>query len=239
MISTIIPTLNEERRLPSLLAALQDEDTPHQTIVVDGGSQDETISIAEQYGIRVVRSPPGRGTQICAGAPQATGDVLLFLHADTMFPRGGLKQIEQTLASNPELVGGNFRLLFDGDTPFSRWLTGFYAFIRRRGLYYGDSGIFTRRSVYERLGGMRPIAIMEDFDFVRRLERSGRTICITEPPLITSSRRFEGRRPVAIVYGWLKLHALFYAGVPPTTLAAIYAAQASRRQGKQRRQGGE
>jgi rSAM/selenodomain-associated transferase 2 len=239
MISIIIPTLNEERRLPSLLAALQNEDTPHQTIVVDGGSRDDTISIARQYGIRVVRSPPGRGTQICAGVQEATGDVLLFLHADTMFPTEGLRRIEQTLASYPEVVGGNFRLLFDGGTPFSRWLTGFYAFIRRRGLYYGDSGIFARRSAYDSLGGMRPIAIMEDFDFVRRLERSGRTFCITDPPLITSSRRFAGRRPIAIVYGWLKIHALFYAGVSPTKLAAIYAAQARRRRGKQRRQEGE
>lgn len=230
MISVIVPTLNEEEMLPRLLAALQRETAPHETIVVDGGSRDGTIEAAERYGIRVIRSPPGRGAQICAGVREAAGDLLFFLHADTVLPVGGLGRIDETLASRPEIVGGNFRLLFDGDTPFSRWLTRFYAFIRRLGFYYGDSGIFVRRSVYDRLGGMRPIAVMEDFDFVGRLKRSGATCCIIEPPLVTSSRRFEGRHPVAIVYGWVKLHVLFYAHASPTRLATIYAAQTSHRE---------
>lgn len=230
MISVIIPALNEEEMLPGLLAALQRETTSHETIVVDGGSRDGTIGAAERYGVRVLRSPPGRGTQICAGVQEAAGDILLFLHADTTLPAGGLRRIEETLASRPEIVGGNFRLLFDGETPFSRWLTRFYAFVRRLGFYYGDSGIFVRRSVYDRLGGIRPIAVMEDYDFVGRLQRSGATCCIAEPPLVTSSRRFEGRHPVAIVYGWIKLHALFYAHASPTRLATLYAAQVSPRE---------
>ena len=227
MISVIIPTLNEERNLPSLLAALQRETAAHETIVVDGGSRDGTIRVARLHGVRALHSPPGRGIQICAGVREAVGNVFFFLHADTTFPAGGLARIDETLASHPEVIGGNFRLLFDGDTSFSRWLTGFYAFIRRLGFYYGDSGIFVRRSVYDRMGGMRPIAVMEDFDFVRRLERMGRTCCIAEPPLVTSSRRFDGRHPAAIVYGWIKVHGLFLVGIPATRLAAIYAAQAS------------
>ena len=119
-------------------------------------------------------------------------------------------------------VGGNFRLLFDGNEPFSRWLNGFYAWIRSRGVYYGDSGVFVRRSVYEAIGGMRPLALMEDFDFIRRLEKSGRTCCIADPPLVTSSRRFHSRRPAAIVFGWLKIHALFYLGARSETLARLY-----------------
>ena len=98
------------------------------------------------------------------------------------------------LASNPKLIGGNFRLIFDGDTSFSRWLTKVSAWLRPLGIYYGDSGIFVRRTIYEALGGFRPIALMEDLDFVRRLERFGETCCIEDPPLITSSRRFDGRR---------------------------------------------
>jgi hypothetical protein len=131
---------------------------------------------------------------------------LFFLHADSMLLPGALNRINEMLSANAEIIGGNFRLVFDGDTPFSRWLTGLYAWIRSIALYYGDSGIFVRRSVYEALGGFRPLPLMEDLDFVRRLERFGRTYCITDPPLITSSRRFERRHPLQIVYGWIRLH---------------------------------
>jgi hypothetical protein len=126
------------------------------------------------------------------------------------------------------VIGGNFRLVFDGETWFSRWLTRSYARVRRLGFYYGDSGIFVRRSAYEALGGFRPIAVMEDLDFVRRLERSGKTCCISEPALVTSSRRFEGRHPLKIVCGWIKLHILFWLGVSPDRLAEIYRKHAPR-----------
>ena len=124
------------------------------------------------------------------------------------------------------IIGGNFRLVFDGDTRFSRGLTRFCALIRSLGHYYGDSGIFVRRSVYQALGGFRPIPVMEDLEFVRRLERFGRTTCIKDPPLITSSKRFEGRHAVEIVYGWVRLHALFWLGVPPQRLSEIYRTHA-------------
>ena len=89
-------------------------------------------------------------------------------------------------------------------------------------LYYGDSAIFVRRDVSKHLGGMRPIALMEDLNFVRRLEKFGPTVCIEDPPLITSSRRFEGRNPIFIVLGWLTTHILYRFDVSPETLAAIY-----------------
>ena len=227
MISVIIPTLNEEKSLPSLLQTLMQEDTDKEIIVVDGGSRDNSIRLAQDYDVKVLLiSSPGRGAAICQGVNEASGDVLLFLHADTLFPAGGLKRIEQMLTEQPELVGGNFRLLFDGDTAFSRWLTSFYAWIRWCGLYYGDSGIFVRRSAYDALDGIRPIPIMEDIDFVRRLEWFGKTCCILEPSLITSSRRFQGRRSLEIVYGWIKLHVMFYLGASPERLAQIYATHA-------------
>jgi rSAM/selenodomain-associated transferase 2 len=230
MISVVIPALNEADRLPSLLGRLAAELVPHEVIVVDGGSDDATAFTARAAGARVLRAALGRGQQLAAGAAAAGGDTLLFLHADSRFPSGGLTQIERALALDPDCPGGNFRLVFDGDTPFSRWLTGFYARIRARGLYYGDSGIFVRREIYDEIGGIRPIEVMEDYDFTRRLERKGRTCCIGEPPLTTSSRRFEGRRPFAIVLGWLEIHALYHLGVSPRLLARRYEAQRRRAQ---------
>ena len=129
------------------------------------------------------------------------------------------------LSSNPKIIGGNFRLIFDGDTSLSRWLTRLCALIRFIGLYYGDSGIFVRRSVYEAVAGFRPIPLFEDLDFVRRLERFGQTCCIKDPPLITSSRRFEGRRPHEIFFGWARLHLLLWSGVSPYRLAEVYRTQ--------------
>jgi rSAM/selenodomain-associated transferase 2 len=228
MISVVIPTLNEAAQLPALIAGLRAQDPDCEVIVADGGSRDGTRDLAAVQGARVLTSAPGRGQQLRRGAEAASGEVILFLHADSVFPAGGLARIEKTLADAPEVVGGNFRLLFDGDTRFDRWLTGFYAWFRRRGLYYGDSGVFVRDQVYHALGGLRPIAVMEDYDFTRRLERAGPTCCIAEPPLMTSSRRFAGRHPAAIVWGWLRIHALYHLGVAPARLARLYDSERRR-----------
>lgn len=221
MISIIIPTLNEATNLPSLLDRLKREPTSHEVIVIDGGSSDDTVAVAEISGAQVIRTSPGRGRQLAAGVRAACGDILFFLHADSGFPEGGLRKIEEAMTT-ARFVGGNFRLLFDGDDGFSRWLNGFYAAIRRRGYYYGDSGVFVRRAIHDAVGGIQPIALMEDYDFVRRMESAGPTVCIENPPLVTSSRRFTGRSPLAIVAGWFTLHALFHLGVPPERLARIY-----------------
>lgn len=222
MISVVIPTLNEAAGLGGLLLALAAESTAHEVIVADGGSNDGTAALALSRGAAVVHCGRGRGIQLRHGARAARGGTLLFLHADTGFPAGGLARIEAALAQSPELVGGNFRLIFDGGGAFSDWLTGFYAWFRGHGLYYGDSGIFVRRSVYDAIGGMRPYAVMEDYDFSRRLERAGPSLCIAEPPLTTSSRKFHGRSAPEIVWGWLKLHLLFHLGVAPERLARMY-----------------
>jgi len=228
-ISVIIPTLNEAPRLGALLGALGRETVGHEVIVVDGGSDDGTAARARQLGARVLETPPGRGGQLVAGAGAARGEVLFFLHADTRFPAGGLAAIERALAADPGVVGGNFRVLFDGDDDFSRWLDGFYAWIRSHGFYYGDSGVFVRRRVYDALGGIRPVELMEDYDFNRRMEGFGKTVCIGDPALVSSARRFAGRRPVNIVTDWFLIHGLFHLGVPPGWLAKFYDSARRRR----------
>ena len=222
LISVIIPTLNEADRLPALVASLHGDNVPCEIIVVDGGSEDTTRAIADGLGARVIEAPRGRGQQLAAGCAAARGEVLLQLHADTVFPVGGLTAIAAALADDEELVGGNFRILFDGGSEFAEWLTGFYAWFREYGLYYGDSGIFVRRRTYEAMGGIRPIAVMEDLDFSRRLERAGKTVCIDDPALVSSSRRFDGRKRWRIVSGWIVMHLLYFVGVSPDRLAALY-----------------
>lgn len=220
MIGIVIPALNEAARLPSLLQAIAREPVAD-IVVVDGGSTDATAEIAAAHGARVLLAPRGRGQQLAAGAAAVRGDTLWFLHADTTMPPDALAAIDAALA-DPAIIGGNFRLVFDGDTSFARRLTGFYAWLRARGIYYGDSGIFVRRAVYERIGGIRPIALMEDYDLVLRLEAAGKTVCIDAPALVTSSRRFTGRPAPSIVAGWLTIHALYHLGVKPERLVRIY-----------------
>ncbi len=221
-LSVVIPTLNEAGSLRPLIARLRAQDPDCEIIVADGGSTDATRDIATAAGARVLSCRPGRGQQAAEGAEAAAGDILFFLHADSALPEGALDAIRAALSRNSDAPGGNFRLLFDGGTGFDEWLNGFYGWIRSHGVYYGDSGIFVRRDAYREIGGIRPIALMEDYDFVRRMEKAGQTLCIEEPPLVTSSRKFRGRHPVAIVAGWLWIHALWHLGVSPDRLARIY-----------------
>ncbi len=227
MLSIIIPTLNESKFLPQLLTSLSKaRQESVEVIVVDGGSVDETVNIAKSFGVRVVQSVKGRGNQIHRGVQESSGDILLFLHADSTLTSQNLQALESALEKEAHIIGGNFRLVFDGDEKFSKNLTVFYHWMRKFGLYYGDSGIFVRREIYEELGGIRQIPIMEDYDFVRRLEnyqtKFRKTHCIIEPPLVTSSRKFEGRNFFQIIGLWIKMHSLFLLKKSPDQLSKIY-----------------
>jgi rSAM/selenodomain-associated transferase 2 len=223
VISVVIPVLNEAARLPALLAALTAEPVARETIVVDGGSTDGSAAAAAASGADLVlRTPRGRGVQVAAGAARAQGGIVLFLHADTALPPGALVALQRLMEARPAVVGGNFRLLFDGGDEMSRWVERFYASIRRFGWFYGDSGIFIRRAVLQEIGGVRPLALMEDWDLVRRMRAAGRIACIAEPPLVSSSRRFAGRGRGAVLAGWVRIHLLYWAGMAPERLALLY-----------------
>lgn len=225
MISIIIPTFNEADRLGPLLTQLHQEPETHEIIVVDGGSTDATVALAVAAGVRVIHAPRGRGTQLRAGAEVASGRILWLLHADCRPGAGALRAMLHNLPEDSAVVGGNFQLIFDGDERFSRWLTGFYRGIRRYGLYYGDSGIFLRATVYRQIGGIRPYPIMEDFELIRQLRKVGPQVCIGHPPLVTSSRRFQRRHPLRICAGWLLIHLLYWLRVSPQFLGWLYYAK--------------
>ncbi len=221
ILTVIIPTLNEAPTIGRLVGMLKRQNPDVRVVVADGGSSDETAAIARTAGAIVTHGLPSRGKQLIGGLGYARGEAVLFLHADTWLARDGLAAIEDALADDA-VIGGNFRVVFDGDTRFAHWLTGFYARLRSRGLYYGDSGIFIRRASLAAIGGIRPLDIMEDFDLVRRMEKAGRTVCIEHAPVVTSSRRFQGRMPTAIFLQWVLLHALFLIGVPVRLLERLY-----------------
>jgi len=223
VISVVIPVLNEATSLPGLLTALNAERVAREIIVVDGGSTDGSTQAAWKAGADLVLAAPrGRGAQLAAGAARATGGVVLFLHADTRPAPGALLALARLMESRPDIVGGNFRLTFDGEDEIARWVERFYAGIRRLGLFYGDSGIFVRSGVLRAIGGIRPLALMEDWDLVRRMRAAGRTACIADPPLRTSARRFAGRGRADLLAHWVRIHLLYWAGTPPDRLAALY-----------------
>ncbi len=220
--SVIIPTLNEAHQIAGRITHVQSLNPQAEIIVVDSASTDGTPEIARASGATVHMSvEPGRGQQLKVGADVATGDILIFLHADTRLPDTAFTQINKQLADNAK-IGGNFRVLFDGDSDFATWLTSFYAWFRSKGLYYGDSVIFLRRTVYDEIGGIMPYSVMEDYDLSRKMERMGGTVCIEDDPVITSSRRFKNRRPAAIFIAWCVLHGLYYAGLSTRALGWVY-----------------
>jgi rSAM/selenodomain-associated transferase 2 len=219
-VSIIVPALNEEACIAATLRGLQQLAGDKEIIVVDGGSRDETRSLAGAEGAKVLTSAAGRGTQMHAGVLAATGDVLWFVHADTIPPVQALDEI-RTQLTDPSVAGGNFGLLFDGSSRAARRLTAIYPMLRILGLSYGDSGIFVRRDIYDRIGGFRALALFEDLDLLRRLRRSGRFVHL-QCRIVTSSRRFEHRNFALVWLHWTTLQVLYWCGVSPNWLARWY-----------------
>jgi rSAM/selenodomain-associated transferase 2 len=185
----IIPTLNEARNLSRVLPVMQN--TPQvEVVVVDGGSQDDTVSLAKSFGFKVISTQPGRAGQMNQGARAATGDILLFLHADTYLPDQWDQWVRQTLAQ-PGVVAGAFDLRIDGEGLGLRlveWGVG----VRSRcfQMPYGDQAIFLPAKGFHELGGFPNLPIMEDFELVRQLRRRGR-VAIATPRVTTSGRRWQ------------------------------------------------
>ncbi|MGI9012798.1 MAG: TIGR04283 family arsenosugar biosynthesis glycosyltransferase [Phycisphaerales bacterium] len=189
-LSVVIPALNEAACIHNAVSSALHDQSVHEVVVVDGGSCDDTWQVATRAGARVVRSQPGRGIQLQAGATAATGDSLLFLHADTVLPHNYASMVDQTLA-DPACAAGAFTLRIDA--------RGWQYRVIERGVAwrsghlhmpYGDQAIFLRRETLQSVGGIQPLPTLEDFHLIRSLRRMG-SIRILDAAVTTSSRRWE------------------------------------------------
>lgn len=224
-LSVIIPTFNEELTIQKTLDALSRLVNVDEIVIVDGGSADETVSIIENFPknkpIKLIKiAEANRGRQLHEGTKHAEGEVFWFLHADTRPVQGSGKQIKSFMRFD-EVAGGNFEIIFSGENRWAKFLTKLYPILRNAGLIYGDSAIFARRSVYEKIGGFKPLPLFEDLDFVKKLQKKGRFIHINLP-VTTSSRRFENKSFVWTFTKWSLFQGLYWIGFPPTTLAKFY-----------------
>jgi rSAM/selenodomain-associated transferase 2 len=219
-ISIVIPVLNEEKSIAETVAALMPL-KPHELIIVDGGSSDRTYEICNRLDVTVLSSPRGRGLQMNHGARQATGDVLLFLHADTRLPGSSIDDIRGALR-NPQCVGGRFDVQLDG----VHWMLGVIgAMISMRSrmsrVATGDQGIFVRRGIFAELGGYPDIPLMEDVAFSRALKRRGAVACLRSR-VITSARRWEKQGIWRTILRMWLLKLLYLVGVSPVRLKRYY-----------------
>jgi rSAM/selenodomain-associated transferase 2 len=219
-ISIIIPTLNEAGSITATLKRVLSLPGFYEVIVVDGGSQDKTAELARGYS-KVIGAAGGRAGQMNAGAAAASGEVLLFLHADTVLPEEALQAVEKAL-SDHRVIGGRFRVRLDcPDWPYR--MVGSCINWRDRVLkgFTGDQAIFIRRGVFQKLGGYAAIPLMEDLELGKRMLRAGRVIQLPEY-VMTSARRWQKKgllRTVALMWA---LRLLFNLGCPPRKLVRFY-----------------
>lgn len=221
-LSVIIPVLNEEGTLGDTLRYLQAmREGGHELIVVDGGSRDGTRKEAKPLADGVVLCRAGRAVQMNEGARRAHGNVLLFLHADTLLPKDFCVSIAAAL-KNPKKVWGRFDVRLSGRHPLLRVVE---RLINWRscltGIATGDQAIFVKRDVYESIGGYPEIPLMEDIAISKLLRRISRPVCL-HTIAITSSRRWEshGIMRTILLMWWLRL--AFFFGADPAGLAATY-----------------
>jgi rSAM/selenodomain-associated transferase 2 len=224
-VSVIIPTLNEEKALAFCLKSLYQQTLlPLECIVVDGGSQDQTARIAQEFPCTFISSPlRGRALQMNLGAKKAQGDVLLFLHADTLLLPHALAQMVGLLLENPKGVGGAFFVKIDAPQWIYKILTFTSnlrcAFTKHP---YGDQGIFVRRTLFQKVGGFPESCLFEEILLVRQLKPYGSLLFVQEPTVSISARRWQEE---GVFYAILRNFLLtlgFYLHIPPQKLVHYY-----------------
>ncbi len=213
--------LDEERTIARTLQAISAGAAGAEVIVVDGGSADRSLEEARPRCGLLLSAPRGGARQMNVGAAAAHGDILAFVHADTLVPPSFAADIRQALA-DPAVVGGRFDIELDDPASLLRliaWLISVRSRISRTGT--GDQAIFVRSDVFERLGGYREIELCEDLDFARRLKRAGRVACLRSR-VVTSARRWRDNGVWTTVARMWLVRLGFLAGMSPALLERLY-----------------
>lgn len=223
-ISIIIPCLNESTRIAATLTHLAPLRTRGAEVIVsDGGSSDDTAARAVPLADAVIVAPRGRAAQMNAGAARARGDVLLFLHADSVLPDGADRLITEGLVRSRR-SWGRFDVRIDGRHPLLRLVERLMNLRSRlTGISTGDQGQFVTRACFEAAGGFPAIALMEDIVLAKRLRRFGRPLCLAQR-LTTSGRRWEMHGVMRTIVLMWRLRLAFALGADPNELALRYAA---------------
>ena len=227
-LSIIIPTLDESGRLGQLLDDVAKLELPHEVVVADGGSTDDTVEIASEAGARVTSSAPGRGGQLRAGISAAKAPWLLVVHADCRLPSSARHALLDFLRDAQDDDFAHFEFAFEGDGLFWRFIElgqrlreGMY------GLVYGDQGLLVSRTLYDAVGGYEHWPVMEDVGLFNRLKRAGNARRLSAP-LVTSPRRYEERGRWSQWLSNVVLITLFRLGADPQRLARWYPGRRSR-----------
>lgn len=220
--TVVIPSLNEEASIGAAVESVVED--AREVIVVDGGSTDATVSVAKSAGARVAFAEPGRASQMDAGARQARGEWIVFLHADTRLEAGWATAMARLPAG---IVGGAFRFCLD--SPRLRYRAVELGVDLRCALLrlpYGDQALFARRAAYRTAGGFGGVPILEDVDLVRRLRRRGR-LAFLRVGAVTSPRRWEERGFLPTLLRNWSILALDAAGWPRERLARFYGVRSA------------
>lgn len=219
-ISVIIPALNEANSIEQTILDLSQRE-PAEIIVVDGGSQDATADIAKAAGAEVLTSAPSKAKQMNAGAARASGDILLFLHADTHLPSNFADRVRAAMEPD-EICAGAFSLGIDSEADSLRLIENVANWRSRVfKMPYGDQALFVSRNVFYQIGGYPEYPIMEDFEFVRRLKRAGKLVILPDA-VRTSPRRWQN---LGILRTWLLNQLIifaYYCGISPKRLSKWY-----------------
>ena len=221
-ISIIVPTLNEARCLNKTLIKIQ-QLSPYELIISDGGSNDGTLKIAAKFTQHIIKGPAGRALQMNAGAQVATGDLLLFLHADSHIKPNSYQKMLDTM-KNPKVIGGAFSLLIES----SKWalqIINQFANLRSKylGRAYGDQAFFVKKHIFQQMKGYTEFPICEDLDFYKRLKVFGSVVLLKEV-VLTSPRRWVNDGIWLTTIKNIFIATLFELGFPPRILTKWYQA---------------
>ncbi len=226
MLTIIIPTLNSAKLLNPTLTALVPgivNGLVGQLVVSDGGSTDRTLTIAGKAGANILSGTPSRGTQLAAGGREATGDWLLFLHADTALEAGWEQEVRGFIedSAGNESTAASFRFQLNDKAIAARWLERIVAArCRMFGLPYGDQGLLISREFYNSIGGFHEIPLMEDVDLVRRIGRDN--LHFFQHAAITDARRYKRGGYLARIARNTACLTMWFAGVKPERIAGFY-----------------